>query len=111
MAKKIPSSVVIKGRDWEIKDHPDNGVAEATDGCCLSRHQLLLVLSRESVSDQYYGEVLVHELLHAMWATAGLEEVAQKDEETVVSLLAPVLLDLIVKNPKLIKYVQSLQSP
>lgn len=76
---------------------------------CLKAEQRVLV-NTDHQNPEYAAEVLVHEILHAAWHHGNLSEVVSddKDEEVVVSVLGTVLTDLIVKNPKLITYIQRL---
>jgi hypothetical protein len=57
--------------------------------------------------DAARATTLLHELLHACWATTGLWAVFKtKDEEAMVRALEPVLFQVLRDNPKLIKYIQ-----
>jgi hypothetical protein len=52
------------------------------------------------------AETLLHELLHATFAQAGLrEQHDDQDEERIVNPLAPLLLDVLQSNPSLIRYL------
>ena len=104
----VPSSITIKGRDWSIKPHDNGHGIETEDGTCDYSKQLITVSFNPCFHDQYLKEILVHELMHAAWATAEISELPglpQWAEETIVSLLSPVVQDIIEKNPKLIKYL------
>lgn len=52
---------------------------------------------------------LLHEVLHAVWSTVGLSHAnlaeVEDREETVVAALEPLLLDVLRRNPKLVRYL------
>jgi hypothetical protein len=74
-------------------------------GRCDNEQLLIVVDPRQAPSQQ--RETVVHELLHAACDLAGLSEDALADdvEERVVRRLAPVLLQVLVDNPKLVAWL------
>lgn len=77
---------------------PDAGC----DGLC-SRDRLTIAVYADQARSQL-ADTLLHELTHAMLATAGLEKDA---EEAIALTLGPGLLALIRDNPDLIEWVRS----
>jgi hypothetical protein len=61
----------------------------------------------KNACDAAKATTLLHELLHACWASTGLWAIFKiKDEEAVVRALEPVLFQVLRDNPKLIRYIQ-----
>ena len=56
-------------------------------------------------------EIILHELLHALWALNGFHEIGRlaRHEEQVVTALAPQLLTLLRENPNLVDYLVDAQ--
>lgn len=54
------------------------------------------------------AEVLLHELLHAMFWVTDLDSLLDEHEETTAARLAFVLLDVLRSNPKLVDYLLDL---
>ncbi len=57
-------------------------------------------------------EVVIHELLHAIWSQTFLDDKYPDQEanskgEAIIDELSPRLLDLIRSNPKLVTYLTS----
>lgn len=52
-------------------------------------------------------ETLLHEVLHALWVQAGLDATSRLGgyEEQVVSALTQPLLDVLQRNPALVRYI------
>ena len=70
------------------------GYYKADEGIINIRKNM--VLERKQVA-------IVHELLHAMFDVCAIDN---PEEEKIVSVLAPVLIQFIQDNPKLIKELQ-----
>lgn len=66
---------------------------------------LLIVLESET-AEARFKTTLVHEMLHAMAAEAGLRDVISSDvEESVVKRMAPILTQVLTDNPGVYTYV------
>jgi len=104
--KGMPKTVTIRGRLWRL-EWIDGLVGEY--GYCDAGTQTIKI-DRETKSPQLIAEVIVHELLHAAWFQAGLprSEGSMVEEETVVTALAPPLVDLLVENPNLLTFLRKL---
>lgn len=61
------------------------------------------------VHEDYYRETLVHEILHACWAMADLNEkpvAADEDqEETIIARVSNVLISVLKDNPDVVAYL------
>lgn len=54
--------------------------------------------------------ILLHELLHSVWGTTGLDGIGCEHEEQVVTLLAMPLLAVLRENPAVVEYLLSEES-
>lgn len=83
---------------WRLEVDDDSVLADAADAhgyCSTVRHLIVVDGTLEGTA---LAEVVVHELLHACLAGAGLEP---DDEERAVDLAAGRLLDAWRRNPQL----------
>ena len=51
------------------------------------------------------ADTLLHELLHAVWYHQGMREHKIESEEQIVATLAPGILDVLRRNPKIVEYL------
>jgi hypothetical protein len=68
------------------------------------------ILLSTRAADTIMRETLVHEILHAVLELSGASSVHIKDsdeEEGIVRSIAPMLLDVLRRNPKLVDYLRS----
>jgi hypothetical protein len=77
---------------------------EALLGHCDA--QRLIIVVDDALAAGAQREILLHELLHALTlALAMQDELGEKAEELIVARLAPALLDLLRRNPKLVRWL------
>lgn len=102
-----PNRLLIASMTWQIcYDAHKLDAAVATDdghhhGLCNRVNATIYVRGTDPVGVQ--RDTLVHETLHAISATYGVEWV--KDEERMVTRLAPLLLQVLRDNPGLVRAV------
>lgn len=60
---------------------------------------------REDLDIDFLRETLLHEILHACALVAGVDD-SDPDEERIVRALAPTLLDVLQRNPRLVRYLR-----
>lgn len=85
---------------------------EPSDGCTLaSKHEIHMRL-HDGVGESHYQQVLLHEVLHAVFNASGLAlmpEAYEGDdevvEERIVLTTAPVLVMVLHDNPDLVRYL------
>lgn len=85
-------------RDQAALDREAHSSARAIDGF-VQRSRLEIVVSPDLAAD-YEREVVLHEVLHTVFGLVGLD-----DEEDPVRRIAPVLLDVLQRNPDLVRYL------
>ena len=107
---ELPRLIRVGPLDLEVR--LDRHLAEhtQTDGrCWVSRQEIVL---NPANGPDYQAVVLLHEVLHALWATTGLTERVEGElAEMVISALAPALVDTLRRNPELTRVVASLPGP
>lgn len=86
--------------DLKATEHNERrlyGLCEPTAG---------LVHIDPTLTDSQQRETVLHELLHACFSVAGMDELMSgTKEERVVRQVAPWLLLLLQSNPKLVRYL------
>lgn len=89
--------------------------ADTVHGLCSIKHQRI-VLHPEQGADQL-RESTLHELMHAIIRGNGLGELSEGDavldparEERVIASVAPILLDMLRRNPRLVAYLTAVTS-
>lgn len=95
--------------EWAAAGHPadTNGITEC------DKHRIAL-LDGEDRPEAHLRECLIHEVLHAAIGAAGLSHhfhnSCENDEleEYVVSITAPMLLQIMNDNPHLMAYLLSI---
>lgn len=97
----MPSTVRVGPFDYDVQSWAANDAPDNVNGECALN--LLRIRIRDDMVPQKLAEVLLHEVLHAMWDIAELGEAV--DEETAVSGLGKQLLAVIRDNPELIDFV------
>lgn len=107
---ELPRLIRVGPLDLEVR--LDRHLAEhtQTDGrCWVSRQEIVL---NPANGPDYQAVVLMHEVLHALWATTGLTERVEGElAEQVISALSPALVDTLRRNPELTRVVASLPGP
>lgn len=74
------------------------------DGDCDKRRGVITI--RPGLSHDAEAEVLLHEVLHAVTGSVGLDETLGADtDEKVVRAITPTLLDTLRRNPALRAYL------
>lgn len=80
----------------------------------VSKHMEMRIIIRLVVGAQevHFQETLLHEILHAVWATTGLNHAHEsfpdeEREEALVSMQSPGLVFVLKHNPQVLKYIIS----
>lgn len=95
---KPPATVAIGPHTYEVAvvDELGGDLIGDTDSTQLT------IRLQAGMPDSVTAEVLLHELLHAVWDMTPLRDFDDAVEESIVTALAPPLLDLLRRNPKLV---------
>lgn len=103
-ASSLPSHVKVGPFLYEIINW-ESGEAEAAN--CLGRCDLreLRIRVRTDMPQPMQAEILVHEIMHAIWSHAYIDDVPKK-EETIVSMLAMGFAQVLRDNPHVVKFIQ-----
>ena len=108
LSMRPPSTVKVGHRTYKITllDHiqSETGVV----GFCGNDVQEILIDKNQAGAN--LQDTVLHELGHAMFHLASLGKdyggtIKSDDEERVLRVLTPLLLDLLQRNPKLVAYL------
>jgi len=100
----LHKTALIRGRNYSIRLLEDlEEFSEVYGRCNTTLHAI--EIERSVWNGQNTADTIVHELLHAMVHESGLRAVKKWDEETVVSLLSPVLTCFLADNPDLVRNI------
>ena len=90
---KLPKKFKIMEQDWTVC----RGDMETADGLCQPEHRRIVL--NHKLRGAALAEVLLHELFHAIIYTSGYHiELADDEEEKLVSRLSPLLYAAIARN-------------
>jgi hypothetical protein len=106
-APKPPAELELGPHRYRIDASDETGqLLHGEDARGDSRPDQLLIRLNLQIPHTSAAETLLHETLHAAWDQTSLGLVHDDDaEEVVVKALAPLLLDLLRRNPKLVAYL------
>lgn len=110
MTMPLPTSLRVGPYEIEVRcseaaiDHASAKSEVYCDGASLTRKGWIAV--RPSITESAKREVLLHEVMHAVWFVAG-RRTDKIDDEAAVSILAPTLLDTLRRNPELTAYLMA----
>lgn len=70
----------------------------------MSQRNLEIIID-DSMAEQMVRETLLHEVLHAVWSDAGLDEMEGLTEEQIISTLTPRFMLVLRANPQMSAYL------
>jgi hypothetical protein len=94
--------------EWLKSENDDNW-------CGLTEHigrRIQMRLMDPSTPEAHYQQILLHEVLHATWATAGLNHTHrhfpedEREEELITSMTSPLLF-VVQQNPHVLAWLTS----
>lgn len=105
-----PETLLVGPFYYEIINNWPDKDADAADAhgvCDRKRHTIHI---RESLNDQLRAEVLLHEVLHAIFGNSGLThtDVINDREEIIINQLGLGLISLMRTNKDFIPYLAAL---
>ncbi|WP_269929964.1 hypothetical protein [Aminobacter sp. HY435] len=108
---KMPATVRVGGLDYTIK--PWNRMAADNTGAYgMCDRSTLVILIQEGLTPQWEAHVLVHEVLHAAYAAAGMTAIHEHvSEERLVGALSYQLIQVWRDNPDLVAYIEAVFRP
>jgi hypothetical protein len=106
----LPTELKAGALTYRISDNRDEMLAacrnELADLLGHTDRRRCVILIEPDQADCQKRDTLLHETLHIVADLAGLaDEWGAKKEETTVSRLSPVLLQVLRDNPKLLAYL------
>lgn len=87
----------IGAQNWVIDFVDEDCIEHGDYGNCSFDERVILI--RHSLPFDVKREVILHEILHAAWGFAGLDEnISEEIEESIINRLSPVLDMILVDN-------------
>ena len=106
--KLRPDVVRVMGRNYVVLFEDDSLLGTENLGLC-NNHQFIIVI-KDGQHPIEEADTLLHEILHAIWYCMSVS-MGGADEEQIVRRLASGMLSVMMDNPELLKYFQSIQNP
>ena len=103
---KPPSSIVVGPHRYTVRcdaDTQDSLSAEGRYGDTRTMQHLIRV--RSGVPHTAMADTLLHETLHTIWDQTPLRYWKDDAEEEAITAITPVLLDVLRRNRKLVKFL------
>lgn len=98
----IPNKIKVLGFDWTIEDNKDVAYQGNCYGSTHHASQKIFLEPLNVVSEQKRQQVLIHELLHAIWWQMGLSIKYDKDqpklEEELITTISQGLYQVLNDN-------------
>jgi hypothetical protein len=109
---RIPSEVVVAPYTITLRADSDACAAAQATGTYLEDDGVIIFDDRRP--DHIVLDSVVHELLHAIWAQAGMNEIvdstdAKSDGERIIRAITPRLIALLRDNPQISRLIISKQ--
>lgn len=94
-------TTVLDKAEWDkaVKDHGDADLF----GLMVDANQQ--ILADPDQADDMLADTILHEVLHAIFMTAGSRERKKFSEEQMICLISPMLLDTLRRNPDLVTFL------
>lgn len=96
-----PKKVKVGPYNYVIKEFPAGETSN--HGACVYIHQEIYLNRNQSA--ERAADTLLHEVMHAIWDVAGLDQVPMLHEEVVVRAFATHLTDILNTNPQLTNFI------
>ncbi len=102
----LPKNVAVGGFVYDVHawNHDEALAGDLLGYCDNIKNQIKIA---DGLNDQRRAEVLLHEVLHAIFHQSGIEA-TREGEEKVVSGMAYGLIGLIRQNPDFMSYLKRL---
>jgi hypothetical protein len=101
---KRPKHVLIQPFNYKITSRVDWTRDTGNSANCMSDDQLIIV--DPNLSEAGMREVVLHEILHGIWAQTGLQkEYTEDQQESIIWTLAPRLYGFLKDNPEFLRWL------
>lgn len=102
--KKLPVQKVLVG-PYEYSITYDPNIRQAGDVVGLFGADMESILIDPQLGRMKERETVLHEVRHGIWHMCLSDELSDKQEEKVIKRETPLLLDVLRRNPRLVKYL------
>lgn len=102
----MPTNIKILGLEWKVIN--EKHAADAAEAFGTTVHASQTINIDPSCSELHSRQVLLHEILHAIWWQMGLSRLPEhttKLEEQIVNAMANGLYSTLSSNPELRTYL------
>lgn len=106
--KLRPSVVRIMGRNYVVIYEEPSVLGTENLGLCNNQTCIIAIQDEQHPVEE--ADTLLHEIFHAIWYCMSISD-GGAQEEQVVRRLASGTLSVLMDNPQLLKYLQSIQNP
>jgi hypothetical protein len=101
MKGKTPKKLKIGAVDYTTHLLPEG--TKDQYGACVYSHQRIYL--SQDMPHQQASDTLLHEVIHAIWAEAGLDHIPDLNEETIVRTIATWLRMVMRDNPSFLPFI------
>jgi hypothetical protein len=108
--RKPPKKVIVGPHTYVITDDPSklhkesHQIGDTLYG--ITDVDVTTIYVDKKLAPSQLADTVLHELIHAMTATTGLDvDLGKILDESVARRLSPALLDMLRRNPKLVAYL------
>lgn len=106
--KLRPETVRIMGRNYVILYEDKSLLGSMAVGMCNQTQCIITVQEDQHPVEE--ADTLLHEIMHAVWYCMAIPD-ENVNEEQAIRSMATGMMAVIMDNPKLLKYFQSIQNP
>ena len=106
--KLRPEVLRIMGRNYVVIYEDESLLGQAALGSCNNSQCVIIIQDGQHPIEE--ADTLLHEIFHALFYCMSIA-MGQANEEEVVRRLASGMLAVMMDNPHLLKYFQSIQNP
>lgn len=101
-----PRKVYAGNHAYKVTVDKSGIVGDHAENRGSTQNETLSIVLDGRLARSHLRQTLLHEVLHAVWDQTALTATdVQDDQELVVQALAPVLLDVLCRNPSLVEFL------
>jgi hypothetical protein len=105
--KLRPKSIRVMGKLYKLRFIPTSPIEHNNLGQCDHKKMLITIEDDQIPVEEL--DTVIHEILHAIWYQMSIGE-GPMEEEPLVRRTANGLLQIILDNPELLKYISAVKN-
>lgn len=102
-----PKLIKVMGKNYQLRFIPTSPIDHANLGQC--DHKKMLITVEDGQIPVEECDTVIHEILHAIWYQMSIGE-GPMEEEPIVRRTANGLLQVVLDNPGLVKYIAAIKN-